>query len=701
MSRERSRCPRPSVRIKRHRLGSLAVVLALAAFTAPIWLAGRVYYLQEIGVSDLLQLNVPLRAELHAQLAHGRLPLWTTAIFGGWPAVGELQIGALFPLNWLGPYGDPHRAMSLGIALLMLLAALGTYRLGRTLGLAPAGAAVAAITWPLSGQWVSNVVHSNMQGAIVLAPLAFAYLEEALRRPSRALWLAPVLAFSFFAGYPHMVYLTGLGLALSLALRLLPLWRARPGRAFFGWLGASALVTVLLIGPQLVPALELTTLSQRKGGLSETDAAMGALEPRWLARWLTPWADGDVSRLGTPFPPDGYFIWTHAGWLSCVAAGLALARVRRDPKLVRPLVLLAASVAVACGPHAPTYQLLRSIPGYTLFRFPCRVLFLSELVLALLAGWMVNEGLRARSRAVRGVTAALAAAHLAWMAAFAFPSLPTLPAREAAAPVPTAEWLKRAPPGRFAPVFYHEAWVEAYIRAGGWTGELAPYRYFQAALSHNAAMLHGLASVNGYVALFLAGNERVWNLFERGPVRPDHPPTLLPADLKECLRNAAARYVVSVRPLTDPDLKEVFRTSFPWDGFQVKIYELANPLPRARVDGAAVIVDESPRHLGVAVVANRATTLTVADTWFPGWRAWVDGVETSIGRTDLGHRAVAVPAGRHGVVMAYDPARLRRGTWAGVVGLLAFLLLVAQGRDRVLVRRGARGEQPEEDPDRR
>lgn len=679
--------------MSRDRLALLAVVLALGAFTAPVWLFGRVYYLQEIGVSDLLQLNVPLRAELHAELAHGRLPLWTPAIFGGWPAMAELQIGALFPLNWLGPYGSPHRAMSAGIALLMLLAALGTFRLARTHGIGPAGAAVAAITWPLSGQWVSNVVHANMQGAIVLAPLAFAYLEEALRKPARAVWLAPVLAFAFFAGYPHMVYLTALGMALSLCLRLLPLWRTPVSGRFLCWLSASALVTILLIGPQLVPALELTGLSQRKGGLSEADAAMGALEPRWLARWLTPWADGDVSKLGTPFPADGYFIWTHAGWLSCIAAALALARVRREPRLIRPLVLLAASVAVACGPHAPTYKLLRLIPGYTLFRFPCRVLFLSELLLALFTGWLVHEGLRERSRAVRGLTRALAAAHLAWMAYFAYPSLPTLPLEVAAAPVPTAEWMKQAPPGRFAPVFYHEAWVEAYIRAGGWTGDLTPYRYFQAALSHNAAMLHGLQSVNGYVALFLAGNGAVWNLFERGPVRPDHPETRLPADLKETIREAAARYVVTVRPLSDPDLTEVFRTRFAWDGFQVRIYELADPVPRARIEGgAAWIVDESSRHLGIAVSAPRGGTLVVADTWFPGWRAWVDGVEAPLERTGRGHRALSVSAGTHGVVMSYDPAALRKGTWAGALGLLMFLLLVAQGRDRVLVRRGARGE---------
>lgn len=78
--------------------------------------------------------------------------------------------------------------------------------------------------------------------------------------------------------------------------------------------------------------------------------------------------------------------------------------------------------------------------------------------------------------------------------------------------------------------------------------------------------------------------------------------------------------------------------------------------------------------------------LVLTDTWYPGWRAFVDGVEQPIYRVDHGFRGVSVLAGSHTIEFIYEPVTL---IWGGVVSaaslalLLVAIRLAANRRERV------------------
>jgi hypothetical protein len=69
--------------------------------------------------------------------------------------------------------------------------------------------------------------------------------------------------------------------------------------------------------------------------------------------------------------------------------------------------------------------------------------------------------------------------------------------------------------------------------------------------------------------------------------------------------------------------------------------------------------------------------LVVADAWYPGWRATVDGRPAEILRANLLYRAVALERGRHEVTFEYAPRPWRTGLIvSGAAALLLLGLLV-------------------------
>ena len=79
----------------------------------------------------------------------------------------------------------------------------------------------------------------------------------------------------------------------------------------------------------------------------------------------------------------------------------------------------------------------------------------------------------------------------------------------------------------------------------------------------------------------------------------------------------------------------------------------------------------------VEAQADRPALLVLTDSWYPGWKATVDGEPTEIERVDYLIRGVPVPAGSHTVEFTYEPASWRAG-W--IVSALALLtILVAAG----------------------
>jgi hypothetical protein len=92
--------------------------------------------------------------------------------------------------------------------------------------------------------------------------------------------------------------------------------------------------------------------------------------------------------------------------------------------------------------------------------------------------------------------------------------------------------------------------------------------------------------------------------------------------------------------------------------------------PAGAAESVRIIADEPERVVVEARVAA-AGLLVLADTFYPGWQAEVDGVPTPILVADHAFRAVRVSSGEHTVVFVYRPWSVRLGLAISLCAALA------------------------------
>jgi hypothetical protein len=121
-------------------------------------------------------------------------------------------------------------------------------------------------------------------------------------------------------------------------------------------------------------------------------------------------------------------------------------------------------------------------------------------------------------------------------------------------------------------------------------------------------------------------------------------------------------------------LSEYFIDSFDPASYATVIDDLPGPVES--VEGStATIVSYNPREIEVAASVRRPCLLVFSEVYYPpGWKAFVDGEETEIFRTNYAFRSVYLEPGDHTVRMEHVAPALSRGL---VVTLAAALLIAA------------------------
>lgn len=88
------------------------------------------------------------------------------------------------------------------------------------------------------------------------------------------------------------------------------------------------------------------------------------------------------------------------------------------------------------------------------------------------------------------------------------------------------------------------------------------------------------------------------------------------------------------------------------------------------LSGNATISMYLPNEITITTNANKDSLVFLSDTYYPGWKAFVDAKETKIYRADYAFRAAVVPKGKHIVRFVYQPMSFTIGLFLTIIGLI-------------------------------
>lgn len=84
----------------------------------------------------------------------------------------------------------------------------------------------------------------------------------------------------------------------------------------------------------------------------------------------------------------------------------------------------------------------------------------------------------------------------------------------------------------------------------------------------------------------------------------------------------------------------------------------------------------TPNEIKLETSTEGDSLLFLSDTYFPGWKAFVDGKETKIYRANYTFRAVGVPSGNHDVEFLYNPLSFKIGYIISLISVGVFIMFL-------------------------
>jgi uncharacterized membrane protein YfhO len=93
--------------------------------------------------------------------------------------------------------------------------------------------------------------------------------------------------------------------------------------------------------------------------------------------------------------------------------------------------------------------------------------------------------------------------------------------------------------------------------------------------------------------------------------------------------------------------------------------------PSGNFESTAKISEYANQRVVLNTSSNDSGILVLTDSFFPGWRVYVDGKEEPILRANYFFRAVALTPGEHNVEFRYEPYWFKVGAIGSVATLLS------------------------------
>jgi hypothetical protein len=215
-------------------------------------------------------------------------------------------------------------------------------------------------------------------------------------------------------------------------------------------------------------------------------------------------------------------------------------------------------------------------------------------------------------------------------------------------------------------------------RVMGITPHWSLFRYPPASLPPNSAMVYHLHDVGGYDSLFpLYYKSFLDNIEGRNSAPLENGNMLLPSSVKEeNLRLLGVKYIFTSIFIEGAHLQLIK------DG-EMKVYLYkGNPLrfyifnETQSSKGKAKLISYEPNKVEFEVQTEKEGYFIFNDTYYPGWRAYIDGKEEKISSFYV-FRSVSIPKGKHILAFIFRPFVYKLGLYLSLLTLILLCSFVS------------------------
>jgi hypothetical protein len=675
---------------------------------------------------DLLTLMYPWRAYLAETLRSGSLPYWNPHIMVGSPFLANPISAVFYPPNWLFAILPAPRAWAAQFPLRTALAVFLAALLARRIGSSRTGALLAGVVFALCG-YMTAWQGWPQADCLLWAPLIMLCFIAIRRRPTaaRAARLGLAASLPILVGHPEVcLYTLTLSSGFGGVMLISAYRRGRDAKWTVRFVRSVVLGFVLAAGlcaVQLVPTVEWLPRITRS-----LDRLWGPFPHRDIVALVSRDASADPNSLGLHVPER----CAYAGVATLLLAPLAFLHRRRGVAIYFAIsALVSAEVAYGFFPFSELFRAvpkLQALPG-------TRLLGVLDLSLALLGGL----GLTVLQRGRRGRDVLLGRIAAVGAGCVGLVGLGIELRRRL--PVPGREWATFATLGaltlalillavRWERIAAGAAAILAVLTLGDLVGfsrghvpmvaagtvfppaPLFDYlrtstppgqrvMFLTGTATANCEMVYGLDTPGGYPQV-LKPTGLLLTPLNGGtgePLPPFDAERVLAAD-PTLLDRLAVRFLVANTYTEKPATLERLAKRF---GLRLgrgtlRVYE--NRSASGRVSfvaegpedgdaGAVFDVRQEINALSGEMRSERPGTLRASETFYPGWRGFVDGVETEAKPSEEGLIEMRVPAGHHRFRFEFRPSHFRP---AAAVSALSLLIVALVGGRPLLRSRRAR-----------
>jgi hypothetical protein len=636
-------------------------------------------------------------------LRAGEWALWNPYIYCGHPIAANVQAATLYPPRVLTVLaasiaGSEHLLglMQWELVLHVYAAAVFTYWCGRQWGLSRDAGLIAATVFALGGYFASQAEHIGAIETATWLPLIVGSLASWQRAPLRSvLVMSGAWSMALLAGFTPLLF--DLYLAIAAFGILLVLFRLAAWRVLLTIAGALAF-SWLLSAIAMLPAIQLTGLSV---GQFRTDwrGTGGGLPAFSLITLLWP----NSFHILEPGNYSGHeqitFMYVYCGLVGLALATIACAQVPDKRRWVFLLLFLISGIAML-GDSTPVGKaFFVSLPAQIRGPlYPHHWLAVFVFALAILSGFGLHQ-LRERPRLAVGIVIAAALELIAVSSSrpFNIESLVAEPGITPRAFDGSEELMARArqvvsaafPPERIDTYRDSIGWVESApvtgIPTAGGEDPLALVRFMQVRLSFCSGARWGAYYEVDNPAFHVLDFLNVRCLVSRTPIPKELldasgidnlgvvPGHMLYKNPRALSRFFLAPHALPVSSAADA-LVYIRRSTWRPDS-EAAVEAPPGVLPAPGGRGSVRVLAYRMNSVDLSVDSTAPALLASSEVNYPGWRAFIDGHESTIYVCNGAFRSVIVPAGQHLVHFRFMPPAFVAGGIVSIGSWVVWALL--------------------------